>query len=163
MRKLFRDVSFVYRGFRVIPSESGHCAKCKQKEWIENFEKHAKRIVEIKRKRINVNWRMFRKKATNGYSHDIVEVVIESLRDLGVLSREIQGGWKILAPMSGFNYNPRDALGTLYFVRRKDVLEYALLLSKEDVASGCKVPIQDIYHIDKAFSLKQGKVFDRKI
>lgn len=119
-RKRGKDgkVIFNYNGYKLKIIKIGlKCRTCTIKEFLGGFDSFKGRMIKDE-KGIIVDW--------DYYSHvneDVRPRLNEILIALGVLAYKSNGNWNIVG--SGMSLNPSNLGETLFFTRRKDVLEFA--------------------------------------
>lgn len=114
----YGKVVFKHEGYKFKITKSGsQCEKCAKEKFLENFETFRERLVKDK-EGVIVDWNFY-----YGVHNDIKPQLNEILIALGALDYKSKGNWEIAS--NGIILNPGNLGGTLYFTRRKDVLEFA--------------------------------------
>lgn len=123
----YKDISFTYLGMTVKISKNGlTCEECTKELWIEYFERKVKEFIKISKSgKPTVNWPHYQDFFLEGRFSDRKEKFHHILMNLGILSFQPEGNWEIVAD-GPIGLNPRAYL-YLYFVNKKDVIEFARL------------------------------------
>ena len=125
----YKDISFTYLGMTVKICKDGlTCEKCAKELWIEGFEENAKKFIKISKSgKPTVNWQHYHGFFSEGRFSGRKRAFHWILIDLGILSLQPEGNWEIVADCPIGLINPRVYLSYLYFVNKKDAIEFARL------------------------------------
>ena len=102
-----------------------NCEKCAQEVWIANFEENAKEFIKISKSgKPSIDWSRYKDSFSEGRLEDQKERFHYILISLGILSLQPEGNWEIVAD-GPIGLNPRGFSAYLYFVNKKDAIEFA--------------------------------------
>ncbi len=125
----YEDIPLTYLGMTVKIFKDGlTCEKCAKELWIEGFEENVKKFIKISKSgKPTVNWPQYQDFFSERKNSSIYRRSLSILIDLGILSLQPEGNWEIVADCPIGLINPRVYLSYLYFVNKKDAIEFARL------------------------------------
>lgn len=118
-----REVHFKFRNLVICKHESGlMCDECSIDSFEREFKKYAEECIAIEDGKVSIDWDRLLSLNKEGPR---CNMILWLLTDLGKLSSQYQGNWSVGIGYSNTNPRIMDCRIKLYFVDRRDAMDYA--------------------------------------